>query len=178
MRRRAARKEEARTAWLDTRGAVMVEFLAAFLPLFIMFECLVQLAGLITAKLVVDHAAATAARAAVVVLSDNPKYYNDVKVDEATGKRRQDIESAAAIPLMAVKSVIHVKVTLPSSPGGDDDRTQFGRNDMVNVKVQAIYLCQVPFAKRVVCNMFTETRTLTGEASLPNNGADYVYSDD
>ncbi len=177
MRRRAARKEGTRSALLGTRGAVMVEFLAAFLPIFIMFECLVQLAGLFTAKLVVEHSAATAARAAVVVLDDNPKYYDDVEVGEATGKRREDIKSAAAIPLMAVKSIIHVKVTLPSSEGGDDDRTHFGRNDMVHVKVEAVYLCQVPFAKRVVCNMFTETRTLTGEASLPNNGADYEYSE-
>ena len=51
MRRRAAREKGTRPAWLGTRGAVMVEFLAAFLPLFIMFECLVQLAGLFTAKL-------------------------------------------------------------------------------------------------------------------------------
>ncbi len=177
MKARAARKEETRSAWLGTRGAVMVEFLAAFLPLFIMFECLVQLAGLYTAKLVVEHAAATAARAAVVVLGDNPKYYDDVKVGQATGKRREDIESAATIPLMAVKSIIHVKVTLPSSAGGNDDRKSFGRNDMVHVKVEATYMCQVPFAKRVVCSMFTETRTLVGEASLPNNGADYEYSE-
>lgn len=177
MRQRVAPSKGARKALLGTRGAVMVEFLVAFLPLFIFFECLVQLAGLYTAKLVVQHAASTAARAAVVVLNDNPKYYDDVEPGKATGKRREDIESAATIPLMAVKSIVHVKVTLPSSKGGNDDRKEFGRNDLVHVKVEATYLCQVPFAKRVVCNLFTETRTLTGEAALPNNGADYEYSE-
>lgn len=161
----------------DARGAVYVEFLVAFLPLFIAFECLVQLAGLYTAKLVVRHAASTAVRAAVVVLDDDPQYYGDVEVGKATGKRREDIESAAAIPLRAVNSIVDVKVTLPSSAGGTDDRTDFGRDDIVHVRVEATYHCSVPFAKRIVCNPLTAERKLTAEAALPNNGADYEYGE-
>jgi Flp pilus assembly protein TadG len=171
--RRPAALDECR----GTRGAVYVEFLAAFLPVFIMFECLVQLAGMYTAKLVVLHSAETAARAAVVVLGDDPKYYGGEQVESCTGQRRDDIVNAAAIPLRAVTSIIDVKVTFPSTQGGDDDRTSFGRNDLVRVKVQATYQCQVPFASRLVCDPLTKLRTLTGEAALPNNGADYVYSD-
>ena len=159
----------------STRGAVYVEFLAAFLPLFIFFECLVQLGGMFTAKLVVQHAASTAARAAVVVLHDNPKYYKDLKVGEAKGKRREDIEKAATITLRAVKSIVKMKLTFPTTAGGTDDKATFGRNDLVRVKVEATYRCRVPFASRLVCDFWKQRRTLTGEAALPNQGADYPY---
>ena len=48
-------------------GAVMVEFLAAFLPIFAFFLGLVQLVFIQTASLIVNHAAHVAVRAAVVV---------------------------------------------------------------------------------------------------------------
>ena len=48
----------------DVRGAVYVEFLIAFLPVYTMFLCLIQLGLLFTVRLVVDHAAENAARAA------------------------------------------------------------------------------------------------------------------
>jgi hypothetical protein len=160
---------------LGTRGAVYVEFLIAFLPMLIFFECLVQLAGLYTAKLVTLHAATTAARAAVVVLHDDPADYGDVAVGQVEGKRKDDIEKAAAIPLRAVKSIIAVKVKFPSTPGGDDSRESFERDELVRVRVEATYLCSVPFASRLVCNWLTRTITLKAEAALPNNGADYEY---
>ena len=160
-----------------TRGAVYVEFLAAFLPLFIFFECLVQMAGVYTAKLVVLHSASTAARAAVVVLHDDPQYYGDVAVGKVEGKRKEDIEKAAAIPLTAVKSIVDYEVTFPSQPGGSDSRKSFERNDLVRVRVEATYKCAVPIAKRMVCNFLTTRKKLVGEAALPNNGASYEYSE-
>lgn len=171
-----ARRPQPPTECRGTRGAVYVEFLAAFLPVFIMFECLVQLAGLYAAKLVVMHSAEVAARAAIVVLPDDPKYYGGEAVESCTGQRRNDIVNAAAIPLRAVQSITGVKVTFPSTAGGGGDRQHFGRNDLVRVKVQATYHCQVPFASRLVCSPLSRLRTLTGEAALPNNGADYEYS--
>src|SRR6185436_6787073 len=59
----------------DQRGAAYVEFLLAFIPLFIMFLGMVQMALMYAGDLVVRHAATTAARAAVVVLPDDPQYY-------------------------------------------------------------------------------------------------------
>jgi hypothetical protein len=159
----------------DRRGAVYVEFLVAFLPLFIFFECLVQLSGMFTAKLVVQHAAVTATRAAVVVLHDDPDYYGDEPMGSASGQRLEAIELAAAIPMRSVRSIVDYKVTFPSQPGGSDNRTDFGRDDLVRVKVDATYRCQVPIASRLVCNFITSTRSLTGEAALPNQGADYEY---
>lgn len=59
----------------DTRGAIYVEFLIAFTPIFFMFLAMVQMALLYASHLVVQHAAVTAARAAIVVLDDDPKHY-------------------------------------------------------------------------------------------------------
>ncbi|MCC6877825.1 MAG: pilus assembly protein [Sandaracinaceae bacterium] len=65
----------------DTRGAAYVEFLLSFIPLFIMFLGMVQIAMMYAGDLVVRHAATTAARAAVVVLPDDPQYYDDSEVN-------------------------------------------------------------------------------------------------
>jgi Flp pilus assembly protein TadG len=58
------------------RGVVYIEFLFAFVPLFLLFLGTCQLALLHTAKLVVHHAAFAAARSAVVVLSEDPQDYD------------------------------------------------------------------------------------------------------
>jgi hypothetical protein len=57
----------------DTRGAVYVEFLVAFMPLFILFLAICQLALVASAKLVVGHAALAGARSAIVVLEEAPE---------------------------------------------------------------------------------------------------------
>jgi hypothetical protein len=62
----------------DTRGVVYVEFVFAFMPLFLMFLFVCQLALLSLARLVVQHAALCGARAAIVVLEDAPEHYADV----------------------------------------------------------------------------------------------------
>jgi hypothetical protein len=61
----------------DERGAVYVEFLLAFLPLFFIFLTLCQVALLVAGKLVVSHAAFTGARSAIVVLDDEPALYRN-----------------------------------------------------------------------------------------------------
>ncbi|NLN63140.1 MAG: hypothetical protein GX146_09715 [Myxococcales bacterium] len=53
------------------RGAVQVEFLIVFGPLFLLMMALVQFALICTASILVHHAAARAVRAAVVVLPDD-----------------------------------------------------------------------------------------------------------
>ncbi len=56
-------------------GAAYVEFLVAFMPMFMMFLAMFQLGLMYAAKLTVGHAANRAARAAVVVLPDHPDRY-------------------------------------------------------------------------------------------------------
>ena len=60
---------------LGERGAVYVEFLIVFMPLFLLFLAVCQLALLAAARLVVQHAALSGARSAIVVLEDDPNRY-------------------------------------------------------------------------------------------------------
>lgn len=115
----------------DARGVVYVEFLLVFMPVFLLFLALVRLGFVYAARLVVQHAATRAARAAVVVIDDDPARYGgerrgrldlsgsaagpsplDVFMngtgfggsgsDGPGGSRFRDIRAAASIPLVAV----------------------------------------------------------------------------
>lgn len=59
----------------DDRGVAQLEFLLAFIPVFVLFLGFVQLVLLAVASLVVQHAAVRAARSAIVVLDDDPRHY-------------------------------------------------------------------------------------------------------
>ena len=60
----------------DERGAVYVEFLIAFFPLFLLFLALCQLALIGSAEAIVRHAAYAAVRSAIVVLEDDPEKFD------------------------------------------------------------------------------------------------------
>ena len=158
-----------------TEGAVYVEFLIAFLPLFVLFMSLVQLAFVQVANIVTKHAAITAARAAIVVLPDDPGFYEGAKVNTATGKRLELIEAAAKARLAAVSTGPKVEVTFPSSAGGDDNKTSFERDDLVRVKVEFDYPCLIPIGSLFVCRTFDLHKKLKAEAALPMQGAGYEY---
>jgi hypothetical protein len=70
----------------DTRGVVLLEFIIVFVPVFILFLGIVQLALLWAASLVVQHAAVAGVRSAVVVLDDDPRFYGGVKRGIIGGK--------------------------------------------------------------------------------------------
>jgi hypothetical protein len=57
-------------------GAAYVEFLLAFVPILTLFLGLVQLGLLYGGNLVVQHAAHRAVRTAMVVLDDDPRYFD------------------------------------------------------------------------------------------------------
>ncbi|MCB9599586.1 MAG: pilus assembly protein [Sandaracinus sp.] len=66
----------------DEKGVAYAEFLIAFPPVLILFLCLVQLSLMYVGKLAVRHSANRAARAAVVVIPDDPQYYDGEAVNE------------------------------------------------------------------------------------------------
>lgn len=70
----------------DTRGAVYVEFLLVFIPVFFMFLGMLQAALMYVGQIATQHAATTACRAAIVVLDDHPAEYN--------GEARNELEAA------------------------------------------------------------------------------------
>jgi len=59
----------------DKRGVVFLELLIAFIPMWTFFLCVLQLAFIAHANLIVKHSADSAARSAVVVLPDDPNEY-------------------------------------------------------------------------------------------------------
>lgn len=158
----------------DRSGAVYVEFIIAFLPLLVFFSSLVQLAVLQTADLVTKHAATVAARAAVVVLPDDPKFYGGEQKNQASGQRLSDIQMAATIPLTAIDPDPVVAVKFPSSASGTDSRSSFGNEDTVFVRVEYTHTCSVPIGNVVVCGA-DRTRQLVGVAAMPNQGAAFDY---
>ena len=55
----------------DKRGAVLVEFLVAFMPLMITFSSFVQVAQIATASIVTKHSTIVGARAAAVITNEH-----------------------------------------------------------------------------------------------------------
>jgi hypothetical protein len=155
-------------------GAIYVEFLLAFLPLFILFLGLVQLFDLHVANVIANHAAQVTARAAVVVLPDDPAYYDNVAIGKPDGKRKDAIVSAATQVLKAARSVTEVKVSFLDGNGGGAEKAQFGRDDLVKVKLEVRYQCRVPLVSKMVCGT-NDIRRLIVEASMPNQGAEFTY---
>jgi hypothetical protein len=160
-----------------TKGAVYVEFLIAFFPVFTMFLGLVQLADLHQANIVVNHSAQMAARVAAVVLHDDPQFYggDDDGLGKVNGQRKESIEKAAMLPLLASRSISEFKVTYPSTAGGSDSKDTYSRDDLVRVKIEASFQCRVPFVNKLVCSS-KSLRTLKSEAAFPNQGMSYTYS--
>jgi hypothetical protein len=91
----------------DERGVVMLEFVIAFLPLFLLFLAVAQLALLGAAQLVVQHAAICGARSAAVVLDDDPRFYDgsprgELDRPRQDGPRLAAIRRAVHAPLVAI----------------------------------------------------------------------------
>lgn len=158
----------------DTRGAVYVEFLIAFMPVFMMFLGLVQLADLHQANIIVNHSAMMAVRSAVVILHDDPSYYDNVEMGKPSGKRLDEIKRAAMIPLLASRSITEYKVNLPAQAGGKDTQSTIQRDDPVRVRVEAHFECRVPLVSKMMCGS-KSIRTISAEAVLPNHGVSYSY---
>lgn len=96
-----------RSLFGDRGGAVYVEFLLAFIPLFFLFLGMVQMGLVYACDLVVRHAAVTAARAAVVVIDDNPERYD--------GNTRREFETDGNQRETMVRTVIETILRSPSA---------------------------------------------------------------
>jgi len=185
----------------DCRGAVYVEFLIAFLPVYTFFLCVIQIGLLFTVKLITEHAATNAARAAAVVIGDEPSRYDNEGVHKLTpdGKRDKAIRSAALLtltPLILNGVVQSVKVYYPPSDQLDG-KPQTGTLtysamtessvQKVRVRVEVEAACRIALASQIACSgslfsnvsqqllFFLPTRTVRAEAIFPYRGASYEY---
>ena len=93
----------------DRRGVAYLEFLIAFLPLWTFALCIFQLALIAQANLLVRHAADAAARAAAVVLPDDPAEYGGEP--EMSVARNRFSSDALGGALDAVSSLVRATST-------------------------------------------------------------------
>lgn len=173
----------------DTRGAVYVEFLIAFLPVFVFFLCLLQLALVFSAKLVVEHAATVSARAAAVVFGDEPGPYNEPTPapNHTTKERRSSVRAAALIalaPLILDDTVVSVGVRYPETkgdknPNADRDIKARSGDGMIRVQVEAVVVCKIGLANIIACDRLGSSTlrvlTMQAESVFPYQGANYEY---
>ena len=146
----------------DKRGAVLVEFVVAFVPLMTVFFVFVQLSQLAVARLIVKHSAVVGARAAAVYHNEHqnvPEMCND------NGKGKVDAAVTAALGHWSNRITTTTEVTDLSNRNGD------GVYNLVTVKVNAVVKCQVPLG-RLICPGGRAT-LMSDTKSMPHQGARY-----
>lgn len=157
----------------DERGAAFFELLVVFVPLWTFALCVLQLALVAQADLVVQHAADSAARSAVVVLPDDPTVYDGEPQMSSEGQRLQAIRRAAATPLTPLSPRVETPGSSPTLRGALGDPASIATSEVylssalevtfpsatggtvvgpeVTVRVSYLYACGVPLARRLVC---------------------------
>lgn len=145
----------------DKRGAVLVEFAVAFMPLMITFSAFAQLQHMATAALVVKHSAVVGARAAAV-MSNAGKNTPDQPEGDNLADIKKGVEAAMG-PWKATMSGVDVKVADSSSCSDP-----YG---MVSVTVTADYKCSVPFANLFMCGAGRTHTFKAMTARFPHQGA-------
>lgn len=121
---------------MDRCGTVFLEFLVVFVPLWMFFLSLVQLALISHANLIVKHAADAAARSAVVVLPDDPNEYGgEPKMTVERG--RVTIGDLASV-LGGISSALG-DPSAPSIAGAFSERTfaNLGRSRLNTIRLAA-----------------------------------------
>lgn len=181
----------------------MIEFLLAFLPTFLLFLGLIQSGLLFTARLFVDHAATNAARAAAVVIGDDPKRYDGEPPHQISSdsRRFKAVRSAALLtlaPLILNGTVQGVDLVFPpqETPGGPAQKktvsfAPMGVHDItkVRVRLEVEVACRIPLVNWIACpprldlhrlqrdiGLLSPTQWIQAEAIFPYQGASYDYA--
>lgn len=145
----------------DRRGAVLVEFAVAFMPLMITFSSFVQLQQMATARLVVKHSAVVGARAAAVISNKGKN-----TPDQKEGDNEAEIKAGVMAGLGPWKKTMsNVVVTV------DDKSTCDDPYGMVSVTVTADYKCSVPFSNLFMCGAGKTHSFKPMVARFPHQGA-------
>ena len=147
----------------NRKGAVLVEFLIAFMPLMIVFSSFVQVSQVATASLVAHHATVVAARAAAVI-SNEHKNTPDAKAGDNKGEIVNAFTTALG-PWAHTMSPVDIEIKDESS-----EEDNFG---WVEVTATTEYTCSVPFGSRLVCGGGSGKVSFTRVAKFPHQGACY-----
>jgi hypothetical protein len=147
----------------EERGAVFVEKLIVYLPLLLTFFLAWELAEVTAASIVVQRACAAAGRAAIVVLPDDPAYYDGEPVGSYDGRRREDIELAAGMILSSIPKLTSEFELDVSSPSGEAGP--------IEVSLTAPYECGIS----ILCGT-DGTLELSATTTHTYHGAKYAYT--
>jgi len=182
-----------------------VEFLIAFLPVFTFFLCLLQLGLLFAVRLVVEHAATNGARAAAVIIGDDPHTYGDEALNkvEKNKRRWKAIRQAVVLsvaPFILDGTIDSVDVDFPPADqpegkvvAGPYAYTPMNMTSVSKVRVRVIVSanCKIGLANFFTCMSIIEQqvfkagvsfprgffphKTITAEGMYPYQGASYAY---
>lgn len=157
----------------DARGAVLVEFMVAFMPLMATFFGTLQLLQLATAKMVVKHATVVGARAAAVFSNEG-----NVTPDQPQGPNKDKIDAAVHAALGPWDKTMQVEVQVEDRANCSDP---FGP---VRVTVRADYTCSVPFGNAIClagawdgrhgAHGARASKVFEQAYTMPHQGAKYV----
>jgi Flp pilus assembly protein TadG len=130
------------------RGAVTVEFLIAMMPMLMFFLWLMQYAFIVSGKLITKHAAVITARAASVILDDDPANYGQTPRGQYDGKRKEHIQAAARIVLSSLGGLVLKDVSImqgdkPAANGAIFTRDGNGNDIPLRVRVKVRMVCRV-----------------------------------
>jgi len=114
-----------RSLFRDQHGVVYLEFLIAFIPVWTFFVCVVQLAFITHANLMVKHSADSAARSAAVVLPDDPNEYGG-EPKMSVGRNRVTAYDVATV-------LSRVGSALRNSPSSSSLVSAFSDTTLANV---------------------------------------------
>jgi len=150
----------------NKRGAVLVEFAIAFMPLMITFSSFVQLQQMATARIALKHATIVGGRAASVISNKNRN------TPDAEDKDNDDeVKKGVVAALGPWKTKITVNVKVEDTSSCDDP---YG---MVSVTVNADYKCSVPFSNLFMCGASKTHAFKPMTSRFPHQGARYQDGD-
>ncbi len=169
-----------------------VELLFVILPFMALILGLCQTALLYVGGLAVQRSASVAARAAMVVLDDDPKRYGTSR-NKYSGARKRDIELAASFPLLAIETsplsangsvedALNVWSANPLLKSGGIGKARGltvkvngggNRGSKIRAYVKYEFPCVIPFARIFMCG--GKSVTLEAQSTLPNQAASYKY---
>jgi Flp pilus assembly protein TadG len=186
----------------DTRGAVFVEFLIAFMPVYVFFLCVIQIGLIFAVRLVTEHAALNGVRALAVVGGDEPKRYSNEKKNELieNGEREKAVRQAVILSMapLILNGVVQ-SVTVIYAPANQPDGAPLtgtikldpmkeGSVSKVRLRVEADAACRLALVGQIACksltsyldptkkfSLFLPTLKVRAEAIFPYQGASYVY---
>ena len=168
MRRLGVRRRRRFPAVLraDTRGAVIVEFVVAVVPLLFAFFSLAQIAMVYTAKIMLRHAAIDAVRAYAVINPPNPGQNGTPTTDPTNAG------IYALGPWYSGGGTAIQSATFSFSSQANTNQP-YGYYELDTVTAQGTYVCSVPLGQWLACGMGKTTNIGPYTATYPHQGARY-----